>query len=62
MANTGNHTRPTPSRWRRGMSATRRAARYAEGMVERHWPFAAYSLATLATAGYVVGQLAKIVT
>jgi hypothetical protein len=29
-------------------------------MVERHWPFAAYSLATLATVGYVLGQLADV--
>lgn len=35
--------------------------RVIEGMVERHWPFAAYALLSLATAGYVLGQLARIV-
>jgi hypothetical protein len=28
--------------------------------VERHWPFAAYALATLGTVGYVLGQLAEV--
>jgi hypothetical protein len=58
-----HHARPhsTARRAHPRLSKWLRRARRAEGIVERHWPFAAYSLATLATAGYVLSQLARIV-
>lgn len=34
--------------------------RTVEEMVERHWPFAAYALLSLAITAYIVGQLARI--
>lgn len=33
-----------------------------EGMVARHWPFAAYTALTLAVAGYVIATLVTITT
>lgn len=59
MAHMHNHarTRTAAPSWR--ARSVNKARRF-EGMVERHWPFAAYALATLATAGYVLGQLADV--
>lgn len=39
--------------------ARTRAAR-AERTIERHWPFFAYALLTMAAGGYVVAQLVQI--
>lgn len=52
-----HHPRRTP-RW---AAKSMTAARSMERTCERHWPFAAYVLLTLATAGYVVGQIATLV-
>lgn len=63
MAGHRNHPHPVtpaPGRGRRLMRAAARRLRRAEGAVERHWPFAAYALATLATTAYIVHQLARM--
>lgn len=38
----------------------RRRARRFEQQCARHWPFAAYTVLTLATAGYVIWELTTI--
>lgn len=58
MARIGIHPHPhTAPRW---ASKSLRAARTIEGMCERHWPFAAYTLLTLGSAAYVLAQLVRI--
>lgn len=42
------------------VTGMKRRLRRFEGKVARHWPFAAYTLLTLATAGYVIAQLVTI--
>lgn len=55
------HTAP---RWAAGgLRRARRAARFLaalEATAERHWPMAAYTVLSVATAGYVVAQLARL--
>ena len=46
--------------WRRLIRALGTGARNLERTAERHWPFAAYGVLTIATAGYVIAQLARI--
>jgi hypothetical protein len=52
-----HHPRVNAPRW---ASKTVRFGRSLEGMMERHWPFAAWTLATLGLAAYIVTQLARI--
>lgn len=56
MAHIRIHARPLTS-----ASRAARRLRYIEAMCERHWPFAAYTLLTLAAIGYVVAQIAPLV-
>lgn len=45
---------------RRMIRFTLAKGRSVEKAAERHWPFAAYGVLTLATAGYVIAQLVTV--
>lgn len=54
-----HHHHPVTAATRRAAQGLR-LARHIERRAERHWPFVAYTALTLATAGYVIAQLARI--